>query len=172
MSKLHYECMGGMLVRREGMLHWRCPVCREEGASEQVLSECPHASKHARFKVEKGVSLFIDHHANGQRGARRQHEQTVTKVGRAWIYFGSNDSRVCRADLEARGWAPAYSECNSSDDVYVSRDIYEAVKAERALRFSVRELMTPGGVAAIPLDKLRQIAAILEIEHEVPADWQ
>lgn len=40
-QKLHYENLGGLLVRREGMLHWRCPDCKEEGASEVVMQSCP-----------------------------------------------------------------------------------------------------------------------------------
>lgn len=41
-QKLHYENMGGLLIRRDGQLHWRCPDCKEEGASDTVMAVCPH----------------------------------------------------------------------------------------------------------------------------------
>ncbi len=28
-QKLHYENMGGLLIRRDGFLHWRCPDCKQ-----------------------------------------------------------------------------------------------------------------------------------------------
>lgn len=38
---LHYENMGGLLVRRDGFLNWRCPDCKKQGQSKKVLSVCP-----------------------------------------------------------------------------------------------------------------------------------
>lgn len=40
-QKLHYETIGSLLVRRDGMLHWRCPGCLAYGASKEVLRTCP-----------------------------------------------------------------------------------------------------------------------------------
>ena len=40
-QKLHYENLGGTLVRREGLLSWRCPLCKAEGQSPGVMRTCP-----------------------------------------------------------------------------------------------------------------------------------
>lgn len=40
-QKLHYENLGGMLIRREGLLSWRCPLCKAEGQSPEVMRACP-----------------------------------------------------------------------------------------------------------------------------------
>ena len=40
-QKLHYENLVGMLIRREGLLNWRCPLCRAEGQSPEVMRACP-----------------------------------------------------------------------------------------------------------------------------------
>ena len=40
-QKLHYENLGGMLIRREGLLNWRCPLCKAEGQSPEVMRVCP-----------------------------------------------------------------------------------------------------------------------------------
>lgn len=40
-QQLHYENKAGLLVRRNGMLNWRCPDCRKSGVSRQVLRVCP-----------------------------------------------------------------------------------------------------------------------------------
>ena len=40
-QKLHYENLGGMLIRREGLLNWRCPLCKAEGQSPEVMRACP-----------------------------------------------------------------------------------------------------------------------------------
>ena len=40
-QKLHYENLGGMLIRREGLLNWRCPLCKAEGQSREVMCVCP-----------------------------------------------------------------------------------------------------------------------------------
>ena len=44
-QKLHYENMGGLLIRRDGVLHWRCPDCKAEGESKQVLRVCPQCKQ-------------------------------------------------------------------------------------------------------------------------------
>ena len=40
-QKLHYENISGTLVRREGLLSWRCPLCKAEGQSLEVMRTCP-----------------------------------------------------------------------------------------------------------------------------------
>ena len=40
-QKLHYENLGGILIRREGLLTWRCPLCKAEGQSPEVMRTCP-----------------------------------------------------------------------------------------------------------------------------------
>ena len=40
-QKLHYENISGTLVRREGLLSWRCPLCKAEGQSPGVMRTCP-----------------------------------------------------------------------------------------------------------------------------------
>lgn len=44
-QKLHYENMGGLLIRRDGLLHWRCPDCKAQGASKKVLRVCPQCKQ-------------------------------------------------------------------------------------------------------------------------------
>lgn len=44
-QKLHYENMGGPLIRRDGFLHWRCPDCKAEGESKRVLRVCPECKQ-------------------------------------------------------------------------------------------------------------------------------
>lgn len=45
MQRLRYENICGMLVRRDGWLHWRCPDCGRRGRTRRVRKTCPH--KHA-----------------------------------------------------------------------------------------------------------------------------
>jgi len=40
-QKLHYENISGLLIRREGALSWRCPLCKTEGQSSEVMRCCP-----------------------------------------------------------------------------------------------------------------------------------
>lgn len=40
-NRLMYENMGGMLVRRDGFLHWSCQYCKKKGQSDLVLEQCP-----------------------------------------------------------------------------------------------------------------------------------
>ena len=40
-QKLHYENLSGILIRREGLLNWRCPLCKAEGQSHEVMRVCP-----------------------------------------------------------------------------------------------------------------------------------
>ena len=40
-QKLHYENLGGILIRREGLLTWRCPLCKAEGQSPEAMRTCP-----------------------------------------------------------------------------------------------------------------------------------
>lgn len=41
-QKLHYEHLGGLLIRRDGVLHWRCPDCEKWGVSKDVMATCPY----------------------------------------------------------------------------------------------------------------------------------
>ncbi len=40
-ERLHYENMGGLLIRRDGALHWYCPACKTHGESKKVRKTCP-----------------------------------------------------------------------------------------------------------------------------------
>ena len=52
LQKLHYENLGGTLVRREGLLSWRCPLCKAGGQSLEVMRTCPECgSKEATLPV-------------------------------------------------------------------------------------------------------------------------
>jgi len=42
MTELHYENFSGTLVRRDGMLHYRCPCCGMHGSSKQIRKTCEH----------------------------------------------------------------------------------------------------------------------------------
>lgn len=141
--------------------------------SDGLKSQPAHQRPEVDFKVEAGMQVFVDHHANGQRSARRKEVKDVVKVGRAWVYYGHpiNPSRVDRARLESVGWAPA-DQMNSSEDVYVSRDVYDAIQAEHRLRRKITSALDAYAIKDVPLDSLRQIAQILEIKHEVPSDWK
>ncbi len=48
--ELHYENHAGLLVRRDGKLHWRCPTCKREGESNSVLKRCPWVKERACFQ--------------------------------------------------------------------------------------------------------------------------
>ena len=39
--QLHYRNIAGLLVRRDGLLAWRCPDCEHTGHSREVLAVCP-----------------------------------------------------------------------------------------------------------------------------------
>ena len=45
MGSLHYENHAGMLVRRDGYLHWYCPWCHAKGQSKKVLNRCPECGQ-------------------------------------------------------------------------------------------------------------------------------
>ena len=72
-QKLHYENISGTLVRREGLLSWRCPLCKAEGQSLEVMRTCPECgSKEAtlpgaqlamsvpREAIEKMLTQLMD----------------------------------------------------------------------------------------------------------------
>lgn len=61
-QKLHYENISGMLIRREGLLNWRCPLCKAEGQSCEVIPVCPKCgSKEATFScAQPAPSLASD----------------------------------------------------------------------------------------------------------------
>lgn len=40
-QKLHYENLAGLLVKRDGYLHWKCPDCNAEGRGRKVRRRCP-----------------------------------------------------------------------------------------------------------------------------------
>lgn len=50
MQYLSYENMGGMLIRRDGFLHWSCQHCKKQGKSEQVLARCPKCDRQKKEK--------------------------------------------------------------------------------------------------------------------------
>ena len=60
-QKLHYENLGGMLIRREGLLNWRCPLCKAEGHSPEVMRACPECgSKEATLSgAQIGASVPV-----------------------------------------------------------------------------------------------------------------
>ena len=61
LQKLHYENLGGMLIRREGLLNWRCPLCKAEGQSLEVMRTCPECgSKEATLPVAQPAPNFAD----------------------------------------------------------------------------------------------------------------
>ena len=69
LQKLHYENLSGTLVRREGLLSWRCPLCKAEGQSLEVMRTCPECgSKEAALpgaqNVPKAVA-YLDIGAGG-----------------------------------------------------------------------------------------------------------
>ena len=60
-QKLHYENLGGMLIRREGLLNWRCPLCKAEGQSPEVMRTCPECgSKEATLPGAQPAPSFAD----------------------------------------------------------------------------------------------------------------
>ena len=60
-QKLHYENLGGMLIRREGLLNWRCPLCKAEGQSPEVMRACPECgSKEATLPGAQPAPSFAD----------------------------------------------------------------------------------------------------------------
>ena len=61
-QKLHYENLGGMLIRREGFLNWRCPLCKAEGQSSEVMRTCPECgSKEATLPGAQPAPSVPDH---------------------------------------------------------------------------------------------------------------
>ena len=61
LQKLHYENISGTLVRREGLLSWRCPLCKAEGRSPEVMHTCPECgSKEATLSGAQPASSFAD----------------------------------------------------------------------------------------------------------------
>ena len=60
-QKLHYENLGGLLIRREGLLNWRCPLCKAEGQSPEVMRACPECgSKEATLPGAQNVPSVPD----------------------------------------------------------------------------------------------------------------
>ena len=61
LQKLHYENISGTLVRREGLLSWRCPLCKAEGRSPEVMHTCPECgSKEATLSGAQPSSSVPD----------------------------------------------------------------------------------------------------------------
>ena len=59
-QKLHYENISGMLIRRGGLLNWRCPLCKAEGQSREVMRVCPKCgSKEAALSCAQAQSAPI-----------------------------------------------------------------------------------------------------------------
>ena len=60
-QKLHYENISGTLVRREGLLSWRCPLCKAEGQTPGVMHTCPECgSKEATLPGAKPMPSVPD----------------------------------------------------------------------------------------------------------------
>ena len=60
-QKLHYENISGTLVRREGLLSWRCPLCKAEGQSPGVMRTCPECgSKEATLPGAQPAPIVPD----------------------------------------------------------------------------------------------------------------
>lgn len=52
-QRLHYELQGGMLVRRAGLLNWRCPDCLCSGTSLEVMKVCPKCQN--KYKAKRST---------------------------------------------------------------------------------------------------------------------
>jgi hypothetical protein len=60
-QKLHYENISGLLIRREGALSWRCPLCKTEGQSSEVMRCCPECgSEEAAIPGAHPAPSFAD----------------------------------------------------------------------------------------------------------------
>ena len=60
-QKLHYENISGLLIRREGALSWRCPLCKTEGQSSEVMRCCPECgSEEAAISGAQPAPSFAD----------------------------------------------------------------------------------------------------------------
>jgi len=60
-QKLHYENISGLLIRREGALSWRCPLCKTEGQSSEVMRCCPECgSEEATTPGAQPAPSFAD----------------------------------------------------------------------------------------------------------------
>jgi hypothetical protein len=60
-QKLHYENISGLLIRREGALSWRCPLCKTEGQSSEVMRCCPECgSEEATIPGAHPAPSFAD----------------------------------------------------------------------------------------------------------------
>ena len=61
LQKLHYENISGTLVQREGLLSWRCPLCKAGGQSLEVMRTCPECgSKEATLPVAQPAPSVPD----------------------------------------------------------------------------------------------------------------
>lgn len=65
-QKLHYVCMGTMLVRRAGKLSWYCPDCNATGKSRNVRKTCPKcknkpAPTGKEKKIKKNIRMAKTH---------------------------------------------------------------------------------------------------------------
>lgn len=52
-QQLHYLNHAGLLVRRGGLLRYRCPACGAEGGTREVLKKCPKCKGKGK-KVDGG----------------------------------------------------------------------------------------------------------------------
>lgn len=60
-QKLHYENISGLLIRRDGALSWRCPLCKTEGQSSEVMRCCPECgSEEATIPGAHPAPSFAD----------------------------------------------------------------------------------------------------------------
>lgn len=56
-QQIHYENIFGLLVRRDGLLHWRCPDCRARGTSKKIRKTCPECDS----KKEQPRTVTLTH---------------------------------------------------------------------------------------------------------------
>ena len=91
-QKLHYENISGTLVRREGLLSWRCPLCKAEGQSLEVMRTCPECgSKEATLP-----------------GAQPAPSEQDASVRKAWARFSHELHRS--PDAPYQGMADAFEQ--------------------------------------------------------------
>lgn len=130
-----------------------------------------------KFKIEMDMPVCVVPVDQRERRTREHCTMFVTKIGRKWVECAyskggmSAHHRFDRADFEKSGKAlfdaGGYPARNIA---YADLAIYQREKAVSSLRHEIREQFDAYNLLKIPVEKLIQIAAVLEIKHEVPAD--
>ena len=110
LQKLHYENISGTLVQREGLLSWRCPLCKAEGQSLEVMRTCPECgSKEATLP---GAQLAMS-------VPREAIEKMLTQLMDIAVSNGANSVSMPDEYVEVAAWlcgipaqpAPIVPEC-------------------------------------------------------------